>query len=503
MKQRDYFFLWVIALIPLIAVAAFQRAPGYMDADYYTLTGQELAEGRGFSEPVLWNYLDEPQGLPHPSHAYWAPLPSLLAAASMALFGASFAGGRVLFILLAAAAAPLSAALAWKLASRRDLAWIAGGLAALPGFYLPYLSTIETFAPGIVLGGLFFLLTLEKKMTAARIFALGAISGLINLNRAEGLLWLAAALILVWKLAKPKRDLVFMFAGYLLVMAPWFLRNWAAFHSLSSPAVRTLWLMNYDQLFSFPATQINFENWIASGWGTILAERFAALGQNLLSGAVVGGFVVLTPLVIWGLLKKWKLVVVRTAAGLWVAMLLALSFLFPFSAVRGGFFHAAAGLQVMVWALAAVGLAAFVDWGKKQRGWKPKQALRIFGIAALVLALGLSAYSTANKLPSWNASADHYAQLGQQLDELGVGRDAVVMVNNPPGFALATGRSAIVIPDGSVQESAAAAREFGASVLLLEANHPSGWNTIYATPQILSSIQYVESYDGTQIFYLP
>jgi hypothetical protein len=77
------------------------------------------------------------------------------------------------------------------------------------------------------------------------------------------------------------------------------------------------------------------------------------------------------------------------------------------------------------------------------------------------------------------------------------------MVNNPPGFALATGRSAIVIPNGGVQESLAAARQFGADVLLLEMNHPLGWNDIYATPQAISSLQYVESYDGTQIFFIP
>jgi hypothetical protein len=119
------------------------------------------------------------------------------------------------------------------------------------------------------------------------------------------------------------------------------------------------------------------------------------------------------------------------------------------------------------------------------------------------VAAGLSAYAAAARLAAWNVSAQTYTALGERVDDLGVSRDAIVMVNNPPGFANAAYRPAIVIPDGGVAESLAAARRYGASVLLLEANHPAGWDAVYANPQILSSIQFIESIDGTHVFFLP
>ncbi|HRN50538.1 MAG TPA: hypothetical protein PK551_04390 [Anaerolineales bacterium] len=94
MTRKDYLSLFLAGLVVLLLVASLQHSPGYMDAEYYLLTGQQLAAGRGFSEPVVWNYLDTPAGLPHPSHTYWMPLPSLVIAASTTVFGAGFNGGR-------------------------------------------------------------------------------------------------------------------------------------------------------------------------------------------------------------------------------------------------------------------------------------------------------------------------------------------------------------------------------------------------------------------------
>ena len=103
MKFRDYIILFFIGLAIPLLIAQFQSLPGYMDADYYFGGGVQLVRGKGFTEPYLWNYLDNPQGLPHPSHAYWMPLASIVAAAGMGLTGqATYASARLGFILLAA-----------------------------------------------------------------------------------------------------------------------------------------------------------------------------------------------------------------------------------------------------------------------------------------------------------------------------------------------------------------------------------------------------------------
>jgi hypothetical protein len=458
------------------------------------------------SEPVLWNYLDDPSGLPHPSHAYWMPLPSFLAAASTALFGASFNGGRVFFILLAALVPPLTARLAMALTGSRGQARLAGWLAVFSGFYLPYLTTTDSFALVMLLGGAFFWVLLRKKFDWRAALSLGLLAGLLHLTRAEGALWLAAAFVAAWR---HKRMAPMVLAGYLLVMGPWMLRNWLAFGSLMAPgAGRALWLTNYDELFAFPAAQLNVAHWLASGWGAILAARFDALGLNLASALVVAGLVFLAPLAVWGAWHWRSMPVVKLGAAAWAALLFVMSLVFPFSGGRGGFFHAAAALQPLVWALAAAGLGQLVAWGERARGWKSTQAGHVFSAGGLLLALALSLFAVQARVigpdfssPSWNASAAHYAGLAVRLHALGVPGDALVMVNNPPGFALASDGTAIVVPNGGVSEANQAAHAFGAQVLLLEANHPAGWAEIYAQPYMASSLRFVETFQGTHVYY--
>ena len=85
MTWRHYLLLFVVGLLVPFGISRFQSQPGYMDADYYFVGGIQLAEGKGFTEPYLWNYLDNPTGLPHPSHTYWMPLASIVSAISEAL----------------------------------------------------------------------------------------------------------------------------------------------------------------------------------------------------------------------------------------------------------------------------------------------------------------------------------------------------------------------------------------------------------------------------------
>lgn len=502
MTRKDYFVLFAAGLLAVLAVAALQRSPGYMDAEYYLLTGQELAAGRGLNEPVLWNYLDEPAGLPHSSHSYWMPLPSFVAAAGAWLLdGGGFNGGRVFFILLAAALPPLTARLAFALTRRRGTARLAGWLAVLPGFYLPYLSTTDSFSLSMLLGGLFFLVLIEARPGARGAVALGALAGLLHLARAEGPLWLLLALAAVWP-----RNAAWALGGYLFTMGPWLLRNLGAFGSFFPPGTtRALWLTQYDELFSFPASQLNLQSWLASGWNAILTARLNALGQNLSSALVVSGLVALAPLAVWGVWKLRTHAAVRAGAAAWLGLLLLMSFVFPFSGARGGFFHAAAALQPLAWTLAAVGLGALAEWGSARRGWQATQAAHIFSLAALVLALAMSVYAVQARVlrGEWNASADHYQQVGQGLDALGIATSELILVNNPPGFTLATGRPAIVIPHGGRASAAAAAQQYGARILVLEANHQANWDEVYARPYVLSSIQWLDTIDGTHILRLP
>ena len=68
MSRRRWALLLLTALAAALLSAAWIRSPGNMDAEYYLAIGRRLAGGERFSEAFLWKYLDDPQGLPHPSN---------------------------------------------------------------------------------------------------------------------------------------------------------------------------------------------------------------------------------------------------------------------------------------------------------------------------------------------------------------------------------------------------------------------------------------------------
>ena len=235
-----------------------------MDADYYLMGGMQLVEGKGFTEPVLWNYLDDPNGIPHPSHAYWMPLASILSAIGIGLtpFG-GFAGGRVMFLILAGFVPPMTAWLAWQLLpergerSRRGMATLAGILAIFSGFYLSFLTVPDAFAVYMILGTLLLgmIHSFENGEGNGKWLVVGMIAGLMHLTRADGFIWLGVVVVgVLWEYGMRNRHWVlgigYSVGGYLIVMGPWFVRNLIVFGTPLAPGgARSFWMLNYDELF--------------------------------------------------------------------------------------------------------------------------------------------------------------------------------------------------------------------------------------------------------------
>jgi hypothetical protein len=117
------------------------------------------------------------------------PMTSLLAALDMTLtVHHNWFAARLGFPTLSAILPPLTAALSYSLASRRDLALIAGLLAVFSGYYAPYLPLTDTFGLCMLFGALFFLIV-NHKSSIANSLLLGLLAGLMHLSRADGLLW--------------------------------------------------------------------------------------------------------------------------------------------------------------------------------------------------------------------------------------------------------------------------------------------------------------------------
>ena len=91
---------------------------------------------------------------------------------------------------------------------------------------------------------------------------------------------------------------------------------------------------------------------------------------------------------------------------------------------------------------------------------------------------------------SWNASAQTYLAVAATFPE---GDNSVVAVNNPPGFFAHSQISAVVIPSGTEQSLRKVVESFNAGWVVLEANHPSGLDSLYADPGSATWLTLVET----------
>jgi hypothetical protein len=471
--KSDLLWLALGGLALLLFARAFQSAPGYMDADYYALGGWNLARGAGFNENIAWNYLSPPAALPQPSHAYWMPLASLVAA--LGLLGAphfDFARASLPFVLIAASLPPLTYALAWKLTQRRALAVVSGLLAMFSGYYLPVLTTTDTFGLYALFGGLFFL-GFDLSHPRWRAVIWGLLAALMHLARADGLLWLGLAglVALLYRPTSAPRsvfarllDSFLVLIAYLALMLAWFARNLSVFGTPLAPGgSRALWLTSYDQMFSYPPDALSLQSWLDSGWQAILSARLWALGLNLQTTLGVQGMVFLLPFIIVGLWHLRGDVRLRLMLLGWGLTLFAMSIVFPFAGARGGYFHSGAAFQPLFWAVAPLGLEQTLKWLHARRK-VTHHAFPVFRFGLVLLAIIVSAFLfNARILPGTDAAFARY-----RVVETYLSGDAPILLANPPGYHLATGRAALAIPNNAPSTLALLAQTYGARYALLE-----------------------------------
>ena len=500
-RRRTAFqaLLWGLYATLVLAVALVQQGPGYMDAAYYATLGRRLAHGYGLTEPFLWTYVNDPGPPPRPGHDYWQPMASLLAAAGEAflrgVLPSPYRRVQAAFVLLALLVPAVTYGLARNLTGREAPARWALLLSLAPVFFLPYLPAVDGFAPLMVLGGLFFL-TLPRAGTFPRALLLGGLAGLIHLTRNEGPLWLAAALAGAGTAARPRsRAWLGVLMGYVAVLGPWWARNLQAFGTpWPGFAVRLLWMTHYNDLFLYPPDLLTPERWWAAGPRAWWGPRVQAFSWNVQTLVAVQGGLVWIPWLLWGAWRYRRDVRVRVGLGLWAALFALMTLVFPFAGARGGFFHGVAGLQPLVWSLAAVGLHEFFIWGEKRREWHPQQARGVLGGGLVLLALALTLLVASRRLATWNRPSIAYQRAATWMAAQGLPpRACPVMVNDPPMWSWSTGGAALVVPAGGVHAVEAVARRYGACALLLEPNHPSELAPWYARPGDWEHFRYMGS----------
>jgi hypothetical protein len=513
---RHYAVLFVIGFAVPYFIAQYQTLPGYMDADYYFAGGIQLATGRGFSEPYIWNYLSDPRGLPTPSHTYWMPLASMISALGMWLTSqTTYAAGRFPFILLSACVPLLTANLAFDISRKRTVAMAAGLLAIFSHYYAPSMPVPDNYAIYMLLGGAFLLLAPRPQRWIP--FALGVLAGLMTLARSDGLLWLGlAGLTILWKAKADKQTFngwlarvipagILIILGYLVVMGPWHYRNWTLFESFLTPGGgRLLWLQDYRETFIYPAGQLTGERFLQAGWDLAIQNRLDALSSNLNTVVFAQGGLFLLPFILFGLWQIKHDLRTRISITGWVILFVVMSIIFPFAGVRGSFHHAGAALQPLWWVAAPLGLEALVAWAREERGlFTDQYAPVVFHTTLIVLMVAFTAYLVNLRVISTGWAKDDviYAAVEEKLQANGISPMDVVIVRNPPGYYVRTGRSAILLPYGDESTVLAVADRFSAKYLVLEKTNSLGpVQGLYENPDGHRAFIYLGEVDGARLY---
>ncbi len=512
MTWKNYLLVVGVSLPVILAFSVFQSAPGYMDAEYYYTMGLRIAVNKVFSEPFIWNFLTGSTQIPHPGFTFWMPMPALISALSIFLTGLkTFQGAKLAFIVIASLIPAVTMKIAFELTNDKQTAILAGLLACFPVFYSSFLGTTDSFGFLMILGSFYFL-GFQKNEKFTKYIGVGLIAGLINLTRADGLLWLLSGGIVVLLSSKQKiQSLVGLMLGFLVIMTPWYIRNWIVLGEIMpSGTTRMFWLTDYNDMFSYQPSFLTFTHWIQQGFPTIARNILNAGLMNLKTSLIVQGQIILVPLAAAGIRKYWREMGVKAMTLSWVMIFGVMTVVFPFAGSRGGFFHSGAALQPLIWVLAASGMHIFLIWGKNYRGWIKNQAELFLGGGLLVLLAWMTVFTLFNRVigdditqPKWNHSLEVSKEIGSKIEQMGFSDTDLVMINDPPGYFVAMGNSAVVIPDGGVDVLRKAALDFGVKIIALESNHPELLTELYLDPENESRLEFLGSENGVHFFSIP
>jgi hypothetical protein len=120
----------------------------------------------------------------------------------------------------------------------------------------------------------------------------------------------------------------------------------------------------------------------------------------------------------------------------------------------------------------------------------------LVGIALLMTAVILY----IRVLPGWGEGEQTYPRVEAFLQENGIQPGEIVMVRNPPGYYLMTGRPAIVVPFADEAEMFAAATRYHAKYVVIEAAGIAGPIQSVYDNKYDQHFKFLGELDGTRIF---
>ena len=506
--MRIPILLYGLALAVRLVLIWLFPDPAYPDSFYYVDVARALADGQGFTIDLIWIFpevggvLPADPVLPVPSNAHWMPLASLVQVPFLLAFGEVAWASALPFALIGATAAPLTWAIARDAGARGDVAVGAGFLVAIPVLSLTYMTQPDNFSLFQPLVAASLWMGARGLKGSARSFVIaGLLAGVATLSRNDGLLVLAAlGLAWLWDRARawretragsPSRPAIPVAAAFgcvalfVLVMAPWWLRQLAVFGSLSPSTAsgRVFFIRDIGEWNSItvPAT---LDHLLGMGIGPLLASRIGGLiAALMIFTTLIAGFV-LAPFMVLGAFARRRSLDFGPFF-LYAFLLFAFSALVSAVHVPGGtFIHSAVALAPHSYILALEGIAIAVGWvAARRRAWDAGAATRTFIGAALAFAAVAAAFGTMFVHQVWADSRAKFIAVASALDRAGALPTDRVMSIDASGTKYWTGHGGVVLVNDPIETVEAVARAYDVKWLVLD-----GEDSVRAAEPILDEV---------------
>ncbi len=488
--MRTPIALYVLALAVRLVLIALFPDPAYPDSYYYVDVARAVADGRGLQVDFIWIFAEvggtipAVPTLPIPSNAHWMPLASLVQVPFIWLLGPTAVASALPFALIGSLAAPLAWAIGRDAAMQPLVAIGAGVLTAIPALSIVYMTQPDNFSlyQPLVTGALW--MAARGLKGHSRSFALGGLLvGLATLSRNDGLL-VGATLGLAfaydrwraWRSAGSRAPAIPLWAAaacfglFLVVMAPWWIRQLEVFGQLSPSTAsgKVLYIRSIEEWNSI-TTPATLGHLLGQGPGPLVLSRIggfvAAVG--IFTTLVAGG--ILLPLMLVGAWARRRAVDFGPFFT-YTAILFAFSALVSAVHVPGGtFIHSAVALAPHAYLLALEGVAVAVAWVAVRRPrWDRETAMRLFTTAAVGFAV-IAAIPAALAVQSrWRQERTERLAVSAALDLAGAAPDARLMTIDAAGYRYHTGHGGVVTPNDPLDAIEEVARAYRIEWLVIE-----------------------------------
>lgn len=459
MNRRDLVILFAVAVVLRATAALLVDYPPYTDPAYYLLVGERLANGHGFTAPVLYSFLEvggrlpaDPM-LPVPSNGHWMPLTSVVAAVSIAIFEpvlGAWRAAQLPFVLVSAALVPFTYLVGWELWRSRHVAVTGGLLALLAGPFLilyPQVSNVAVF--GAAAAGAIWCAI--RAVSADRplwwLVASGALAGVATLTRVDGLLVTIAPAVAWWVRpgARSPAAAAAAAATYLVVLGPWLARDLAVFGApFPSAGGHTLWITTYNEQFSI-GTQPSVGSYLAWGLPNIVGSKVATWGELVGRVAVLMGGLFILPLIygLWAARRRRELAPFLVYL---TTVFVVMGLVFTFHAPMGAFYHSAGAWLPFAFPLAVAFLPPAATAAARWWRFLGRPAThRFLLVAGMAGAIGLSLAASAILLGQWRFAHDRLALAAEFLRAQGATNDRV-LAYDPAALHALSGNPGVAPP---------------------------------------------------------